>query len=75
MRVWQNAQRVVLGKSAVRPVSVRMEPGVTTSAADAAVQQDGLESAANCVSSSSLTRKEYSTLWCPTNVKDPGYQS
>lgn len=43
-----------MGSSAVRPVSVRTEPGVTTSAGDAAVQPDGLESAANCVSSSSL---------------------
>lgn len=43
-----SAQRVIMGSSAVRPVSVRTEPGVTTSAGDAAVQPDGLESAANC---------------------------
>ncbi|KAM7413351.1 hypothetical protein PAMA_020643 [Pampus argenteus] len=43
-----NARRVILGSSAVRPVSVRTEPGVTTSPANAAVRPAGLETAANC---------------------------
>ncbi|KAF7656497.1 hypothetical protein LDENG_00040170 [Lucifuga dentata] len=53
-----NAQKVVLGSSAVRPVSVSMAPGVTTSPGDAAVQLGGPESAANSVSSSSLSLSE-----------------
>ena len=51
----QNARRVILGSSAVRPVSVRTEPGVTTSPGDAAVWPGGLESAASCVSGSSCS--------------------
>lgn len=50
----QNAQRAVMESSAVRPVSVRTEADVTTLPGDAAARLDGLESAANCVSSSSL---------------------
>lgn len=51
----KDAQGVILGSSAGRPVSVRTEPGVTTSPGDAAARPVGQESAANCVSSSSLS--------------------
>lgn len=43
----QNAQRVISESTAVRPVSVRTEPGVTTSPGDAAAPPVGPESAAN----------------------------
>lgn len=43
----QNARRVISESTAVRPVSVRTEPGVTTSPGDAAAPPVGPESAAN----------------------------
>lgn len=50
----QNAKKVDLEKTAVRPVSVRMRAVVTTSLGDAAAQMVGLEPTANCVSISPL---------------------